>query len=102
MRNLNNRAIAASSLLLMLLARSASAGGLYLWDFGQPTTGAAGAGAGAVAEDASTAFLNPAGIMFLEEPETLATGLVIDVSTKFRQDPSVSLTPPAVLGSKSA
>jgi len=44
----------------------AMAGGLYVGEFGQPNQGASRAGAHALAEDASTAAQNPAGIMFLD------------------------------------
>ena len=45
-----------------LVPGTVSAGGLYLQEFGTPAMGAAGAGAQARADDASTAFFNPAGI----------------------------------------
>jgi len=81
---------AAAITLSLVCVTPGVAGGLYIWDFGQPTMGAAGAGAGAIAEDASTALFNPAGVMFLDKPQSLATGMVIDVSAKFRQDSATS------------
>jgi long-chain fatty acid transport protein len=83
-------------LLAVLGSAPASAGGLYVWEFGQPAQGASGAGAGALAEDASTAFLNPAGIVFMEEPDILVSGIVIDSSVEFRQNANASGLPPAV------
>ncbi len=85
--------VAASS---TAFATSASAGGLYIWEFGQPNQGASGAGAGALALDASTVFMNPAGITWLEQPERMATGIIIDSTVKFSQDPAAALRPPAV------
>ena len=41
---------------------NALAGGLYINEFGTPSMGVAGAGANAVASDASTSFHNAAGM----------------------------------------
>ena len=75
---------------------SAQAGGLYISEFGQPNQGASNAGAGVLAEDASTAFQNPAGIMFLDKTKWMVTGLVIDSSLKFEQDTATGAVPPSV------
>ena len=77
-------------------ASPVDAGGLYIWEFGHPAQGASGAGAGALADDASTAFLNPAGITFLEESDWLVSGIVIDTSVKFALEPNSAGQPPAV------
>jgi len=58
---------------LFVSARS-NAGGLYLSTFGAPDMGVASAGAAAVAEDASTAHWNPAGMTRLDDHQIL-TGL---------------------------
>ena len=89
-------ALAISSLMF---ATPVAAGGLYIWEFGHPAQGASGAGAGALAQDASTAFLNPAGISFLDESDWLVSGIVIDTSVKFVLDPQSSGQPPAVADS---
>ena len=68
-----------------LLASPAMAGGLYIGEFGQPNQGASRAGANALAEDASTAMQNPAGVMFLDGPKTMATGIIIHSKTEFDQ-----------------
>ncbi len=81
-------------------APAANAGGLYIWEFGHPAQGASGAGAGALAQDASTSFLNPAGIMFLDDSEMMATGMLIGTEIKFSQDSSSSLLPPSVTDSE--
>jgi len=63
------------------------AGGLYIREFGQPSQGTASAGANVLAEDASTAFQNPAGVFNLEgESEWMVTGIVLDSSIKFDSD----------------
>lgn len=54
-----------------VLGASAHAGGLYLGTFATPSMGTAGAGANAIAMDASTAFNNPAGMTRLEDHQVL-------------------------------
>jgi len=72
---------------LSLVAVSAEAGGIFLREFGQPSAGTANAGANVMAEDASTAFQNPAGVFYLEDDTAwMATGIVLDSSIKFRPD----------------
>ena len=67
-----------------------TAGGLYLNELMTTSQGAAGAGAGAIAEDASTAFFNPAGMARLKGRHlTLGAGLVAG-DVKFEPSP---LTP---------
>jgi len=88
----------ATHLALLSLSFSAPvlAGGLYIWEFGHPAQGASGAGVGALAEDASTAFLNPAGIVELDDSNVIVTGIVIDTSFKLSQDAASSATFPSV------
>ncbi|NQX87808.1 MAG: outer membrane protein transport protein [Halioglobus sp.] len=63
------------------------AGGLYIREFGQPSQGTAGAGANLLAEDASLAFQNPAGVFRLEgDSEWMVTGIILDSSIKFDPD----------------
>ena len=84
------------AVLFLAVSGSAGAGGLYIWEFGQPSQGASGAGAGALAQDASIAFFNPAGIVTLDEPQYMVTGIIIDSSLKFSQDPASGAVPPSV------
>ncbi len=88
----------ATHLALLILSFSAPvlAGGLYVWEFGHPAQGASGAGVGALAQDASTAFLNPAGIVELDDSNVLVTGIIIDSSIKLSQDAASSATFPSV------
>jgi long-chain fatty acid transport protein len=81
--------------LLIMFSSAAFAGGLYVGEFGQPNMGASGAGAQAIAEDASTAFQNPAGIMFLENKnDVLVTVMAVDSSIKFSvRQPPTSISP---------
>jgi len=72
---------------------NASAGGLYLREFGQPSQGTAGSGSNVLAEDASTAFENPAGVFNLEgDSEWMATGIVLHSSAKFSKDENNTVT----------
>ena len=72
---------------------TASAGGLYLREYGQPSQGTAGSGSNVLAQDASTAFENPAGVFNLEgDSEWMATGIVLHSSTKFSKDENNTVT----------
>jgi long-chain fatty acid transport protein len=70
----------------LLLAGSSHAGGLYLSSFGDPSMGNASAGVNAIANDASTAHTNPAGMTRLDDHGMLM-GLAPGFSTvKFSAD----------------
>ncbi len=70
----------------LFLAGPSHAGGLYLSSFGDPSMGTASAGANAVAEDASTAHTNPAGMTRLDDHQFLS-GLAPGFSNvKFKAD----------------
>ena len=74
------------STLLSLLAVPCWAGGLYITEFGTPSTGVANAGATAVAKDASTAWHNPAGMTHVSGTQIMgAAGLLIP-NIKFDPD----------------
>jgi len=57
--------------VVLLSAASARAGGFYLYEVGSPDVGLAAAGYAARAQDASTAFTNPAGMTRLDRPALL-------------------------------
>ena len=61
-----------ASAMVTLPFAAAFAGGLYLNEFNSPSMGVAGAGAQAVANDASTAFHNPAGMTRLDGTELMS------------------------------
>jgi len=72
--------------IALFLAGSSHAGGLYLSTFGDPSMGAASAGANAIATDASTAHKNPAGMTRLDDHQFLG-GLAPGFSNiKFKAD----------------
>ena len=78
--------------LLTLCGSSASAGGLYIFEFGHPLQGASNAGEGAIAEDASTATFNPAGIMMLDESEWMVAGTGIYSKIEFEQEAGTTVS----------
>ena len=82
--------------LVAMSVLPALAGGLYVGEFGQPNQGASRAGAHALAEDAATAWQNPAGIMFLDGDKSMATALIINSETEFDLNNPASSLPPAV------
>ena len=66
---------------------TAFAGGLYLSEFGTPSMGTAGAGSNAIANDASTAFHNPAGMTRIQGSEAMATAGFLYADVRFDPDP---------------
>jgi long-chain fatty acid transport protein len=72
-------------IVLAMFGTSSFAGGLYISEYGHPVQGASNAGAGAIAQDASTAFTNPAGIMSLEQSEWMVAGIGIYAKAEFEQ-----------------
>jgi long-chain fatty acid transport protein len=62
---------------------AASSAGLYITEWGNPSQGTSDAGAGVLAEDASTAFTNPAGILLLEESQSMVTAVYIAGKAEF-------------------
>jgi long-chain fatty acid transport protein len=74
----------------VLLAGSAEAGGLLLYEFGTAEPGLAAAGYAARAQDASTAFTNPAGMTRLEGTQVLAGGQLMWLNTEFSVDADTS------------
>jgi long-chain fatty acid transport protein len=79
--------VALFSILLLAVPSVSKAGGLYLNEFGTPSMGVAGAGANAVASDASTSFHNPAGMTRIKGNELMVTAGLLDAAVKFDQDP---------------
>lgn len=71
-----------------LVAAPALAGGLYVTEFGDPSMGA-------LAQDASTAFHNPAGIMSLEPGKNhwMVSALYVDPFMKFSKEPGSTVAP---------
>lgn len=59
------------------LVPQSNAGGLMVWEIGTPTLGTAGAGWAAMPEDASTAYTNPAGTVWRDETQMMASGQLL-------------------------
>ena len=84
------RALTALSVFGLLLfgTDTASAGGLYVNEFGSPSTGTAGAGAQAWANDASATWHNEAGMTRVEGNQiTLGAGIG-SIDVEFEPDPN--------------
>jgi long-chain fatty acid transport protein len=79
------RAAVTTAILAMAAVNPApaTAGGLLLYEFGTAEPGLAAAGYAARAQDASTAFTNPAGMTRLEGTQVLAGGQVMWLNTQF-------------------
>ena len=74
------------SALLSLLAVPCWAGGLYITEWGTPSTGVANAGAAAVGQDASTAWKNPASMTLLSGTQIMGAGGLLIPNVKFDPD----------------
>ena len=68
------------------------AGGLYLPENGGPINGTAQAGSGAVARDAETAFLNPAGMTRLDSLEVILTIMPFSLGFQFNPAPETTVS----------
>ncbi len=71
---------------LLIIPVVGRAGGLYINEFGTPSMGVAGAGANAVASDASTSFHNPAGMTRIKGKEVMGTAGLLNAIVKFDPD----------------
>ena len=69
---------------------TAMAGGVMLYEFGTAEIGLASAGYGARAQDASTVFINPAGMTRLDGTQFLASGQILWSNTEFSSDSGTS------------
>lgn len=77
--------------LLTAVSTQVLAGGLYLNEFGTPAMGTAGAGAHALANDASTAFHNPADMTRVEGEEFMVSGGLLYYDMKFAPAPNTPI-----------
>ncbi len=66
-------------------------GGLYFAENGGPSNGTAQAGSAAIASDAETAWLNPAGMTRLERPEAMLTLMPFGIQTEFDSSSKTNL-----------
>ncbi len=86
--------LAVVSLLAITSSGSllAQGGGLAVYEVGTPNLGEAYAGQAAIASDASTSFLNPAGMTRLTGSHIMAGGQLDLLSTQFRADRATNVT----------
>lgn len=75
-----------SALILFLLPFSGEAAGLWLYELATPDMGSASAGRVALAMDASTAAINPAGMTRLDRSQLLTGIQMLYVETEFDTD----------------
>ena len=87
MKNVYFSLIFALSCVILATA-TVQAGGLWLYELGSPDLGTAGAGRAALATDASTAGINPAGMSRLERSQMLAAFQGIKIDSRFDTDVS--------------
>ncbi|MFC2149850.1 OmpP1/FadL family transporter [Candidatus Auribacterota bacterium] len=78
--------ILLAALFNMVLIYSSEAGGLRFLEQGQPGIGTACVGSAALADDASTAYFNPAGISRLKSPEVLLGSQLTVTNVGFHPD----------------
>jgi long-subunit fatty acid transport protein len=76
----------ASILLSIAVPIDTWAGGLYITEFGTPSTGVANAGAVAVGKDASTAWHNPASMTRLSGTQAMGTAGLLIPNVRFDPD----------------
>jgi len=80
------RYFGAVILLASIIIPSTQAGGLYLYELGNPDVGAASAGWAARAQDAATVFTNPAGMTRLKDSELLVGVQPLYLHAEFSPD----------------
>jgi long-chain fatty acid transport protein len=88
--NCVNKYLGVGTVVALLIASSAQAGGLYLYELGTPDVGLAAAGWAARAQDAGTVFTNPAGMTRLEKSELLVGVQPLYLHAEFSPDGDTS------------
>ena len=84
--------VVALALYLTLVASSAQAAGLYLYELGTPDLGTAAAGRAALAQDASTVMGNPAGMTRLERSQLTQSMYTIIPSMQFDRNANTTFS----------
>ncbi len=78
--------LAGIFLFLFVFAQFAQAGGIQLYEQGQPSIGTASVGQAALADDASTSYFNPAGMVRMKRSEVLLGSQLMLLSSEFHPD----------------
>src|SRR5262245_17382743 len=84
--------VIALALYVPLVASSAQAAGLYLYELGTPDLGTAQAGQAALAQDASVVVRNPAGMTRLDRSQLTASLYTILPSMQFDRGPGTTFS----------
>lgn len=79
-------------LICLLLAAPVQAGGLLMYETGTPGVGLGSAGYAAGAQDASTLYYNPAGMMLLKKSEYMVGAQALIGYIKFQPGPNMTTT----------
>jgi long-chain fatty acid transport protein len=86
------RVLAIATPILCATHAAGQAGGVYLPEGGGPVNGTAQAGSAALARDAETAWLNPAGMTQLDAPEVLVSLMPFYLDFRFNPDSGTTAT----------
>jgi long-chain fatty acid transport protein len=78
--------------VLLLFSSLGFASGLILYEINSPLTGTASAGWAALAEDASTAFTNPAGMTRLDRSQVLVGAQPLIITSKFNSSSATTFS----------
>src|SRR5215813_5914907 len=84
--------VMALVLCMTLVASSAQAAGLYLYELGTPDLGLAQAGMAALAQDASIVVRNPAGMTRLDRSQLMVNPYTIIPSMQFDRSPGTTFS----------
>jgi long-chain fatty acid transport protein len=84
------RSICLAAIALLAIVSSARGAGLELYETGAPDLGTASAGRAAMAEDASTAASNPAGMTLLDRSQLMTASGALLPSTNFDVAPQTT------------
>ena len=82
------------ALILVVSSAYGQCGAICLYEVGHPLQGASSAGAGAAAQDASTAFFNPAGMTRLHDNEIQVGTVFLFGDVEFDANESKTITEP--------
>lgn len=84
--------VVSMTTVLLFFSSLSFASGLILYEINSPLTGTASAGWAALAEDASTAFTNPAGMTRLDRSQVLVGAQPLIITSKFNSSPATTFS----------
>ncbi len=80
------------AIVLVFSSSRSFAAGMILYEINSPLTGTASAGWAALADDASTAFTNPAGMTRLDRSQLLVGAQPLIITSKFNSSPATTFS----------